>query len=348
MKTEAELPAGYLRAFDVFAAANAARLSAETIETYKSVWRQWSAWLAARKLTWEAADDGSLRLFLDSLKARAHLKSSVSSVTKRRYWRILRDVYGALNAADEGPKAAIEFPRAARVGAGKLEADTTSMLFVGEQMARLRTVLQDELERLEAERAGGRAPQWTELRDVALLAVLMSTAAKVAELRHLVDNDLHDHSTGSFSSLPGETRYVTLRSSRTVREGDKKSVPIRKLELDGTARRALKLWNEYREQAGLRARLTPIFIGGAGRTGPTANSLSAVSVFHIVARFVARAFPLEAASFHHVGPESMRNSVIREWIDRNVDEEKILDDAGVRDPKILRRLRATRAANPAA
>jgi hypothetical protein len=346
MKSEAEAPA--LRAFEIFAAAGASRLSTDTIETYKSVWRQWASWLAARELTWHTADESAVRSFLDSLKARAHGTLLVSAVTKRRYWRILRDVYGAINAADDGPRAAIEFPRARRVGAGKLEADTTSMLFVGEQMVTLRNALRAQVDVLHSDRTSGRTPQWTELRDAALIAVLMSTAAKVAELRHLVDNDLHDHSTASNRSAPGEIRFVTLRSSRTLRDSAKKSVPIRKLELDETATRALRLWNDYREYAGLRTRFAPIFIGGAGRSGPTAKSLSAVSVFHIVARFVARAIPSGASSFHHVGPESVRNSVIREWIDRNIDEVKILEDAGVRDPKILRRLRIPRGPNTGA
>lgn len=340
MRIDAEAPGpSSLRAFESFAAASAQRLSQDTITTYRYVWMKWAAWLAEQRLPWDAAGEMAVRQFLNSLKPRGHGAKWVSEVTKRRYWRILKDVYEAAAAAADSEQLHAMFPRPWDVGAAKPEANAKSMIFRGRDMATLRAALDAEVDALEGRVREGRIPPWAELRDAALVAVLLSTGAKVAELRNLFDDNLRNNLPAGASGAPNEIRYVVLRSGRTLRESAKKSVPERTLELDPAARRALRLWLAYREQAGLRDQHTPIFVRAAKRLGPGQDALSAVSVFHTIAAFVTRAFPAEQSkAFPHVGPESLRNSVIREWMDRGMPEEQVLADAGVRDTKILRRL----------
>jgi len=336
-------PQESLQVFETYAKASELRLSQDTIATYRFVWNQWASWLAGEQLAWHSANERAVSQFLISLRPRGHGARAVSDVTKRRYWRILKDVYAAAAAADGGERLQAMFPRPWDVGASQPETNAKSMIFRGRDMATLRATLDAEVGALWRLVSGGHAPPWVELRDAALLAVLMSTGAKVAELRNLFDDNLRDHKPEGATSEPGEIRYVVLRSGRTLRTSENKSVPSRSLELDSTARRALRLWIDYRQQAGLREQHAPLFVRAANRSGPSPKDpLSAVSVFHTVARFVGRAFPQEGNTFQHVGPESLRNSVIRAWMDSGLPEEQILANAGVRDTKLLRRLEGSK------
>lgn len=301
-------------------------LSADTLATYRSVWNLWGQWLAGEGVRWDCATVADMHRFLLTPQPRAHGGLKTSEVTKRRYWRILRDVYQIALFGEEG--AENRFANPWDVGARHLEMSAHSVFLGAPEMDRLRQRLADTLAHAEAAAAAGCAVAWTHWRDIALVAVLLSTACKVSEMRLLREEHFFSHAPHG-SRPGGPMRYVKLESHRAG------GTRQRKLELDPTAQRALTAWLACRSTSGL-IRETPLFVSAASRTAIGAKALSAKSIFLVVSQFVSETLP--ERSLLHVGPETIRNSVIFQWIREGVEETKILEDAGVQDSKILRRL----------
>jgi site-specific recombinase XerD len=202
-------------------------------------------------------------------------------------------------------------------------------VFLGSsEMGLLRQRLSDTLTHSEAALAAGCFVAWPTWRDLALLALLFSTAAKVSEIRLLREDHLFRHIPGD-APPGGPVRYIKLESRR---QGGNRE---RKLELDGMARRASTAWIACRVSIGL-PRTVPLFVRSTSRSEPGEDALSSVSVFKVVSQFVSDTLPHHRSL--HVGPETIRNSVILEWMRSGLPEGRLVDDAGVKDTKILRRL----------
>ena len=86
-------------------------MSDATVDVYLSIWSTWIEWLAGRQVNWEKATASHTREFLNTrTPSRRRAKptpAQPSAVTKRRYWRVLREIY----------QAAIQHGRGARAGA---------------------------------------------------------------------------------------------------------------------------------------------------------------------------------------------------------------------------------------
>ena len=56
------------------------------------VWRHWLAFCTVHSLAWDAARSADIDRFCQAIGPRSSLKKT-SPVTRRRYWRVLRDLY---------------------------------------------------------------------------------------------------------------------------------------------------------------------------------------------------------------------------------------------------------------
>ena len=79
------------------------------------VWRHWLAFCTAHGVVWDAAQSADIARFCQAIGPRSSLKKT-SPVTRRRYWRVLRDLYAhalavglvALNPAEGAQPLATE------------------------------------------------------------------------------------------------------------------------------------------------------------------------------------------------------------------------------------------------
>ena len=56
------------------------------------VWRHWLAFCTVHDIAWDAAQSADIARFCQAIGPRSSLKKT-SPVTRRRYWRVLRDLY---------------------------------------------------------------------------------------------------------------------------------------------------------------------------------------------------------------------------------------------------------------
>ena len=103
-----DVPASESDAF--FASWQAARLARPDLKPMGAagltqaalVWRHWMAFCTVHAIAWDAARSFDVARFCQGIGPRSSLKKT-SPVTRRRYWRVLRDLYAHALASAESP-----------------------------------------------------------------------------------------------------------------------------------------------------------------------------------------------------------------------------------------------------
>jgi len=338
------VPASADGVFKAWALARAADrmggLSPRSLASYQSLWTGWNDYLLSEKsLTWQGARSTDVRAHLEALNPRAQARGlvHVSTVTQRRYYRVLKKIYD-FAVAEEWLESS--------------PVDTMASVSPTEQMDSLvfHPIDWDALLKAVApapdpavDPAQADLP-WLAVRDQAILRLMMQAALTVAELSGLDFGDVQHAGLGSSHGI------AELWPAQTGGEEEPLAAPVVTLELSGAraaqgrrvelppeAGAAVLAWLGVRATLGLpRAADTPLFTSRkkAGRLTPRA-------LFHLANRHIsavlAPRYPHTVLA--HAGPMTLRNSCIVRWLDAGMLDADILARAGLRESQALLRLR---------
>ena len=309
-------------------------LSPRSLASYHSLWSGWTEYLLGnRSLAWHEAASTDVRAYLEALSPRAQARGlvHVSTVTQRRYYRVLKKIYAFAQA---------------RQWVADNPVDAGASVSPTEQMDSLVFHALDWRALLEAVPLPADPPPqdlpWLEVRDQAILRLMMQSALTVAELAGLDIGDVQHprlgfaHGMGELwpaqeAPSSGDEPPVTLDLSGARQAQD------RRITLLPDASMALLAWLTVRATLPLPQEAgTPLFVSRkkAGRLTPRA-------LFHLANRHVNAVlgprYPHTVLA--HAGPMTLRNSCIVRWLDAGEPEDDILAKAGLRESQALLRLR---------
>ena len=309
-------------------------LSPRSLASYHSLWTGWTEYLLANKsLRWHEAASTDVRAYLEALSPRAQARGlvHVSTVTQRRYYRVLKKIYAFAQV---------------RQWVADNPVDAGASVSPTEQMDSLVFHALDWKALLSAVPLPTDPPPqdrpWLEVRDQAILRLMMQSALTVAELAGLDIGDVQHPRLGFArgvgelwpaheATLGGEGQPVMLDLSGARQAQD------RRIALPPDANVALLAWLTVRATLPLPQDAgTPLFVSRkkAGRLTPRA-------LFHLANRHVNAVlgprYPHTVLA--HAGPMTLRNSCIVRWLDAGEPEDDILAKAGLRESQALLRLR---------
>lgn len=334
MNNESMGPVSSDRAFALWAGKRNATLSAESLASYRNVWDGWVAFALGRGLRWDTAKSGDVRDFLQALPARASARGirAPSSVTQKRYFRVLRDIY--VSAASEHWIDVVPADKEAAVSSTEAHE---SLVFHRGQWGRLFAALPELREPVPDGMA------WTQVRNVALLLLMMQAALSVSELAAL---NVCDVRTPRLHMSPAGTPMLDLpyppwdrpAAPTMLHVSGARPDQTRALVLGPPAQAAVMAWLGLRLEMALHdGLLSPLFISrkGAGR-------LTSKTLFTIANEHIQKTLGPELAdvALAHAGPMTLRNSCIVRWLDdAGLAEAEVLRRAGLKDALSLARLR---------
>ena len=311
-------------------------LSPRSLASYHSLWAGWTEYLLTHSgLDWPQARSVDVRAYLESLSPRAQLRGllHVSTVTQRRYFRVLKKIY--------------DFA----LGQGWVSVnpvDLNASVSPTEQMDSLvfhaldwDALLQAVVAPLDPPPSG---QPWLEVRDQAILRLMMQAALTVAELAGLDVGDVcHPRlawSQGMEELWPGETDTAPAGAAQPavwLALSGARAAQKRRIELEPQTSSAVLAWLTLRATLPLPQGVdSPLFVSRkkAGRLTPRA-------LFHLANRHVNATlgprYPDTVLA--HAGPMTLRNSCIVRWLDAGLADDEILQRAGLRETQALLRLR---------
>ena len=309
-------------------------LSPRSLASYHSLWTGWTEHLLATRATvWSQARSPDVRAYLESLNPRAQLRGlqHVSTVTQRRYYRVLKKIYDF--ALAQGWVALNPVDLEASVSPTE---EMDSLVFHALDWDALLQALDTSQDPPSSDQP------WLAVRDQAILRLMMQAALTVAELAGLDLGDVHHPRLG------WDKGTAALWTAEAPEPGA--AVPAVSLDLSG-ARAAQKRRILLEPEAGtavlawltLRASLplaqtadSPLFVSRkkAGRLTPRA-------LFHLANRHVSAALGprYPGTVLAHAGPMTLRNSCIVRWLDAGMPDEEVLARAGLQEAQALLRLR---------
>lgn len=312
-------------AFESWAAGAVSRkrmhLCPRSVKQYSSTWFNWIASLPAHT-PWEKAAPDQVSDYLHKLNAsstaRHGSQRTASPVTQRRYWRMLRDIYAhavGMGWCEANPCAqAVEIPASEAMASMILPAWALRKLQAG--------ILR------QASRQAVR--KWQDIRNDALLLLLLHTGAKTGELVSLrIDQALkirtEKHGEQWAIQIDGEKdcqqRHITLDDPR--------------------AGAALAHWLQVRQHV---PRKSPwLFFGAKSQVvdGKRERSpLSSKTIFILVAGALKAHLPSKTfeGMLSHAGAEAIRNSVLARWLEAGLGQEEVMRRAGVAEIRAVVRL----------
>ncbi|MGV8803365.1 MAG: tyrosine-type recombinase/integrase [Polaromonas sp.] len=320
------------------AAQRTGALSPRSLASYHSLWVGWNEYLLGHKsLAWHEAGSNDVRAYLEALNPRAQARGllHVSTVTQRRYYRVLKKIYTFAVAQQwlaDNP------------------VDAAASVSPTEQMDSLvfHSIDWDALVQAVA------PPQdpppsdqpWLEVRDQAILRLMMQSALTVAELAGLDFGDVQHPRLGMAHGVvelwpagespagevpPGAQAPVTLDLNGA------RQAQARRISLPPEVSCAVLAWLTVRATLPLAQDAdVPLFISRkkAGRLTPRA-------LFHLANRHINAVLGprYPGTVLAHAGPMTLRNSCMVRWLDAGVSDDEVLARAGLREPQALLRLR---------
>jgi len=311
-------------------------LSPRSLASYHSLWVGWTEYLLAHPgLDWQQARSDDVRAYLESLSPRAQLRGllHVSTVTQRRYFRVLKKIY--------------DFA----LGQGWVKAnpvDLKASVSPTEQMDSLVFHALDWDALLQAVAPPQDPPPsgqpWLEVRDQAILRLMMQASLTVAELAGLDLGDvLHPRlawAKGMEELWPTQAQAPEAGAAPpavSLELSGARAAQKRRIELAPEASAAVLAWLTLRATLPLpQSADSPLFVSRkkAGRLTPRA-------LFHLANRHVSATlgprYPDTVLA--HAGPMTLRNSCIVRWLDAGVPDEEILLRAGLQEAQALLRFR---------
>ena len=308
-------------------------LSPRSLASYHSLWSGWTEYLLGQKsLAWSEAGSNEVRAYLEALNPRAQARGlvHVSTVTQRRYYRVLKKIYAF--ALAQGWLASNPVDAAASVSPTE---QMDSLVFHSIDWDVLLQAVAPPQDPPPADQP------WLEVRDQAILRLMTQSALTVAELAGLDFGDVQHPRLGMAHGvaelwpagevLPGAEAPVMLELS-----GARKA-QARRISLPPEVSCAVLAWLTVRATLPLpQDAAVPLFISRkkSGRLTPRA-------LFHLANRHINAVlgprYPDTVLA--HAGPMTLRNSCMVRWLDAGVPDDEVLARAGLREPQALLRLR---------
>lgn len=306
-------------------------LSAESVSAYRSIWSGWLAHLLQLGTPWDGATSEDARTFLENLSPSSPHKTSVSSVTQKRYFRVLKEIYACAMANQWIAHNPID--QDAKVSATEQQ---DSLVFNRNDWAELFRALPPATEQVAPE------TPWQSVRDHSMLLMMMQAGLSVAELRGLnlasVQSPRLSWSAEGpvlgLAFLPWEPEAMQRTTLRI--EGTRKD-QLRALVLPDPNETMLMAWLHFRLQGRFPMEPdSPLYVSQKRTSRLSPKSIFLVANGHI-RRGLAQRHDVERLA--HAGPMTLRNSCIVRWLDAGMEDEDVLERAGLKDAQALRRLR---------
>lgn len=309
-------------------------LSPRSLASYHSLWTGWTEYLTTHgPLAWNEAKSTDVRAYLEALSPRGQARGMVhvSTVTQRRYFRVLKKIYAFAQAQDwvaDNP-----------VDAGASVSPTEQMDSLVFHARDWDALLQAVAQPIDP------PPQdqpWLEVRDQAILRLMMQSALTVAELAGLDIGDVQHPRLGSSHGVgelwPADEAASSANAPAVMLDlNGARKAQDRRITLPVEASAAVLAWLTVRSALPLPQDAgTPLFVSRkkAGRLTPRA-------LFHLANRHVSATlgprYPDTVLA--HAGPMTLRNSCIVRWLDAGLPDDDILARAGLREAQALLRLR---------
>ncbi|CAM3507812.1 site-specific integrase [Polaromonas hydrogenivorans] len=290
------------------------------------VWRHWLAFCTVHGVAWDAARSVDIATFCQAISPRSSVKKT-SPVTRRRYWRVLRDLYDhalASRLVECNPAEGAQPPATERVPSLALSPPMWAALHDG---------LHDGF-------PGG--DDFKARRNRLALLLMMRAALTVREIIGLT-LDCARPCTESPESPAGSGLLYLLRV-RKAGGGHE-----RVLQLDPETSRALHAWLEVRP-VGLPA-LHPgsrLIVGDRIGRSIAPNGLYNICQAHLARCLVEKGFldapnpmaTLDPGALAHMGPNTLRNTCIAMWFNAGVPLQEIQRRCGFKDASVMSRLGA--------
>ena len=290
------------------------KLGEHTYQVYLHVWKGFTGFLIEQSLSWSEASTATIDAYLGAVLPLRKNHTASSTVTQRRYWRILRDVYNyavIYEWIDSNPVLNALHP----------ENEIMPSLSMPQWST---TALAEYLEQ-ECQEC---AKTWQAQRDRTMLALMLCAAPKTGEIIHLKADDVQP-------SKEGQGFAVRFNGPRKGQE--------RIIELSPSCSTQLRLWVLARQE--VEGYPNTLFFGQK-RLPSTKfrRELTHKSVYILVTTFLGRALPEGSFEYGltHQGAELIRNSVISNWLADPLKThgsfEEIMIRAGVKDRRTIERL----------
>jgi site-specific recombinase XerC len=290
------------------------------------VWRHWLAFCTVHSVAWDAARSLDVARFCQSIGPRSSLKKT-SPVTRRRYWRVLRDLYDhalASRLVEANPAEGAQPPATERVPSLALSPPMWTALHEG----------------LYCGFPGG--DDFKARRNRLVLLLMMRAALTVREIIGLT-LDCAQPCADLPEAPAGPSPLYTLRV-RKAGGGHE-----RELQLDLETSRALHAWLEVRP-VGLPS-LHPgsrLVVGDRIGRSIAPNGLYNICQAHLARCLVEKGllampnpiFTLDPGLLAHMGPNTLRNTCIAGWFNAGVPLQEIQRRCGFKDASVMSRLGA--------
>ena len=325
-----------------------AALSQRSIATYQSLWNTWCSFLAEassglpQPIGWSQATSVEVRNFLESLVPRAQLRGLVnaSSVTQRRYHRVLKKIYDYAVAQEWLQTNPVD--KQASVSPSE---QMDSLVFHGMDWQMLLDALPDAQQTLDVS-----AVHWLVIRDAAVLRLMMQASLTVAELAGLDIGDVEHASSGwirgsgeLWADKPALASFQSLDNANNTQNSiilhlnGSRAAQKRAIVLTDATSESMHAWLRLRKTLPMPQGIaSPLLVSRkkAGRLTPRA-------LFHVANRHIGWALSERYPDriLAHAGPMTLRNSCIVRWLDSSMPDAEILQAAGLKDLPALQRLR---------
>ena len=274
-------------------------------QNYRFIWQSWLHFLQNCALDWPQASSDHVRTFLQSIKPNAAKQLAPSSVSQKRYARILREIYAfavisaLIEANPVTPASLISFTE-----------DHESMIFPVKTWEKIKALPDYSSEQLPL------CP-WEAIRNNAILHLLIFEALQVAEIQDLLGQDC-------LSEANHQVRRIAIRGVRPAQN--------RIVLLQPEASVALSQWlgrraSKLEEPSSLK----PLFISRKQQ-----GKLTAKSVF-LIAREYLDSVLAPDEQLDRRSPGVLRNTRISEWL-QNQTPEIVARKAGLQHVGSLSRL----------
>jgi integrase/recombinase XerC len=290
------------------------------------VWRHWLAFCTVHSVAWDAARSDDIARFCQGIGPRSSLKKT-SPVTRRRYWRVLRDLYDhalASRLVNVNPAEGAQPPATERVPSLALSPPMWIALHEG----------------LYENFPGG--DDFKARRNRLALLLMMRAALTVREIIGLT-LDCAQPCADLAGSSAGLAAMYLLRV-RKAGGGHE-----RVLQLDLETSRALHAWLEVRP-VGLPS-LHPgsrLVVGDRIGRSIAPNGLYNICQAHLARCLVEKGLldapnpiaTIDPGLLAHMGPNTLRNTCIAGWFNAGVPLAEIQRRCGFKDASVMSRLGA--------
>lgn len=306
-------------------------LSADSIQSYRSIWNSWCEFVAQRGCTWSGVDSADVRIFLETLPSSSATRSGASPVTQKRYFRVLKEIYGCAVASGWLPRNPVDHDALV----SKSEAHD-SLVFNRLDWAELYRHLPPAAEVVPHN------TQWQAVRDHSLLLMMMQAGLTVAELRGLDLAHVHHPRLlwmdgAAVLRLPFLPWEPEAKTALTLQIAGVRAAQSRTLTLHGPCDIALLAWLSVRLDMRIeRQASSALYISQKGGSRLSAKSIFMLANHHVLHSLRDRYAGEDLA---HAGPMTLRNSCIVRWLDAGLEDAEVLARAGLKEAQALRRLR---------